>query len=82
MAKIGNIYLGGKESEIPESERFLSGITFPLKNEPEIDYTWQSHDSRWQVELSRGNANVVASGVPPLLGPPTMRDFPLSPLVD
>jgi len=60
MAKIGNVYLGGKASEIPESERFPSGITFPLENEPEIDYTWQSYDSLWQVELNRGNANVVA----------------------
>jgi hypothetical protein len=60
VAKIGNIYLGGKESGIPDSERFLSGIAFPLKNEPEIDFSWESQDSRWQVELSRGNANVVA----------------------
>lgn len=60
MAKIGNIYLGGKESGIPDSEQFLSGIAFPLKNEPEIDFSWESQDSRWQVELSGGNANVVA----------------------
>ncbi len=53
MAKIGNIYLGGKESEIPDSKHFLSGIAFPLKCEPEIDYIWEPQNHHWQVELKQ-----------------------------
>jgi hypothetical protein len=60
MAKIGDIYLGGRESATPDLERFLSGIAFPLKNEPQIDYIWQSQDSRWQVELRHDHISVVA----------------------
>lgn len=60
MAKIGNIYLGGKESETPDSENFPSGITFPLKCESEIDYIWESQDSGWQVELKHGHVYAVA----------------------
>lgn len=60
MAKIGNIYLGGKELETPDSEHFPSGIAFPLKDEAEIDYIWESDDSRWQVELKQDHAHAVA----------------------
>jgi hypothetical protein len=60
MAKIGNIYLGGKERETPSLEHFPSGITFTLRYESEIDYIWESHDSHWQVELKRGHIHVVA----------------------
>lgn len=60
MAKIGNIHLGGKESETADSEHFASGITFPLRSESEIDYMWESQDSHWQVELKRGHVHVVA----------------------
>ena len=60
MAKIGNIYLGGKESGIPDSEHFLSGIAFPLKCESEIDYIWESQDHRWQVELKQDHVHTVA----------------------
>jgi hypothetical protein len=60
MAKIGNIYLGGKETETPDSEHFPSGIAFPLKRESEIDYIWEYQDSRWQVELKQGNIYAVA----------------------
>jgi hypothetical protein len=60
MAKIGKIYLGGKDLDIPDAEQFRSGIAFPLKNEPEIDYRWRSQDSQWEVELNHDLANVVA----------------------
>jgi hypothetical protein len=60
MAKIGNIYLGGKEEGTPNSGHFLSGIAFPLKDEPEIDYTWESQDARWQVELQRNHIYIAA----------------------
>jgi hypothetical protein len=60
MAKIGNVYLGGKESETPDSENFPSGIAFPLKCESEIDYIWESQDSGWQVELKHGHICAVA----------------------
>jgi len=60
MAKIGNIYLGGKESEIPDSEHFPSGIAFPLKSESVIDYIWESQDSHWQVELKQDHIHAVA----------------------
>ena len=60
MAKIGNIYLGGKESETPNSEHFLSGIAFPLKCESEIDYIWESQNSCWQVELKQDHVYAVA----------------------
>lgn len=60
MAKIGNIYLGGKETEIPNSGYFLSGLALPLKDEPKIDYIWESQDSRWQVELKRNHIYGIA----------------------
>jgi len=60
MAKIGNVYLGGKESETPNSENFPSGIAFPLKCESEINYIWESQDSGWQVELKQGHIHAVA----------------------
>ncbi len=60
MAKIGNIYLGGKEEGTPNSGHFLSGIAFPLKDEPEVDYIWESQDSHWQVELQKGHIYIVA----------------------
>jgi hypothetical protein len=60
MAKIGNIYIGGKEAETPNSEHFPSGIASPLKFESKVDYTWDSQDARWQVELQKGHASVVA----------------------
>ena len=60
MAKIGSIYLGGKESETADSENFPSGIAFPLKHEPEIDCIWESQDSRWQVELKQDHVYAVA----------------------
>lgn len=60
MAKIGNIYLGGKESETPDSEHFPSGIAFPLKYESGIDYIWESQDFRWQVELKQNHFHAVA----------------------
>jgi hypothetical protein len=60
MAKIGNIYLGGKDSETPDSEHFPSGIALPLKRESEIDHIWDSQDSRWQVELKQDNVHIVA----------------------
>lgn len=65
MAKIGNIYLGGKESETPNSEHFPSGIAFPLKCEPEIDYIWESQNSRWQVELRQDHVYAVARSCDP-----------------
>jgi len=60
MAKIGNIYLGGKESGTPDSENFPSGIAFPLKRESEIDCIWESQDPRWQVELKQDHIYAVA----------------------
>jgi hypothetical protein len=60
MAKIGNIYLGGKESIEPTSEHFPSGIAFLLKCDSEIDYIWESQDSDWQVELKKDHIYVVA----------------------
>lgn len=60
MAKIGNIYLGGKESEAPDSEHFPSGIAFSLKSESKIDYIWESQDSHWQVELKQDHLHAVA----------------------
>ncbi|MFC2032443.1 hypothetical protein ACFLUS_03655 [Chloroflexota bacterium] len=60
MAKIGNIHLGGKELETPNSEHFSSGIAFPLKCESEIDYIWESQNSRWQVELKQDHVYAVA----------------------
>jgi hypothetical protein len=60
MAKIGNIYLGGKEPKTPDSEHFLSRIAFPLKSESEIDYIWESQDSHWQVEIKQNHAHAVA----------------------
>jgi len=60
MARIGNVYLGGKESETPSSENFPSGIAFPLKGDCEIDYIWESQDLSWQVELKRGHVYAVA----------------------
>lgn len=60
MAKTGNIYLGGKESETPNSEHFPSGIAFPLKCESEIDYIRESQDSHWQVEIKQNHAHAVA----------------------
>jgi len=60
MANIGNIYLGGKELEAPDSEHFPSGIAFPLRGESEIDYIWESQDSHWQVELKKDHIYAVA----------------------
>jgi len=60
MAKIGNIYLGGKESVEPTSEHFPSGIAFLLKCESAIDYIWESQNSDWQVELKKDHIYAVA----------------------
>jgi hypothetical protein len=60
MAKIGNIYLGGKREGIPNSEHFPSGLALPLKSESEINYIWESQDSRWQVELQKNHIYIVA----------------------
>ena len=60
MAKIGNIYIGGKDAETPVSGHFPSGIAFLLKNEAEIDYIWESQDSHWQVELKKNHIYAVA----------------------
>lgn len=60
MAKIGSIYLGGRESEAPNLKNFPSGIAFPLKCESGIDYIWESQDSCWQVELKHGHVYAVA----------------------
>ena len=65
MTKIGNIYLGGKESETPNSEHFPSGIAFSLKCESEIDYIWESQNSRWQVELKQDHVYAVARSCDP-----------------
>ena len=60
MAKIGNMWLGGKEPEAPNSEHFPSGIAFPVKCESKIDYIWESQDSHWQVELKQNHVHAVA----------------------
>lgn len=62
MAKIGDIWLGGKEPEAPNSEHFPSGIAFFLlvKGKSKIDYIWESQDSQWQVELKQNHAFAVA----------------------
>ncbi len=60
MAKIGNMWLGGKEPEAPNSEHFPSGIAFPVKCESKIDYIWESQDSHWQVELKQDHVHAVA----------------------
>ena len=60
MAKIGNMWLGGKEPEAPNSEHFPSGVAFPVKCESKIDYIWDSQDSHWQVELKQNHVYAVA----------------------
>jgi hypothetical protein len=60
MAKLGEIFLGGREPELTGSEQFLSGIGFPLNVEPEIDCVWESQDSNWQVELKKKQLYAVA----------------------
>jgi len=59
MAKIGNIYLGGKESETHNSEHFSSGIALPFRCESEIDHIWESQDPRWQVELKQDHVYAI-----------------------
>jgi len=60
VAKVGNLYIGGEEPLAEGSESFPSGIAFPIDNEPGIDYTWNSEDSQWQVEIKKNHSHVVA----------------------
>lgn len=60
MAKLGGILLGGTEPTVTNSEQFSSGIGFPLETESEIDFLWESSDSRWQVEIKKKHLYVVA----------------------
>jgi hypothetical protein len=60
MAKVGTIYLGGKDPDILTSEHSSCGIAFLLKSETEIDYIYYSQDCLWQVEIKKNHNYVVA----------------------
>ena len=60
MAKIGNIFLGGKEPDTLNLEYFPCGIAFLLRNEAEIDHIYNSQDSRWQVEIKKNHIYIVS----------------------
>lgn len=66
MAKIGSIYLAGKELPQNAPEHFSSGIAFPLRAGSGISHIWNSDDSNWQVELKRDHTHVVARSHHPL----------------
>jgi len=60
MAKIGELFLGGKEPGIPGSEQYICGIAFPLNQDVDIDFIWESLDSSWNVELKKNHQYAVA----------------------
>ena len=60
MAKIGSIYLGGRDFPECAPEHFPCGIAFPLKGKSELSQVWASDDPNWQVEIKQGHEYVVA----------------------
>lgn len=66
MAKLGSIYLGGKELPQLAPGHFPSGIAFPLKDKSETSQIWHSDDSKWQVELKHDHTHIVARSTEPM----------------
>lgn len=58
MARIGSIYVGGKEGR-DSGEVFTSGIGFFLDSDSMISDLYFSKDD-WEIELSQGNQCIVA----------------------
>jgi hypothetical protein len=58
MAKIGSLYIGGKEKD--GDTYFSSGISFTINNAPNFNYLFKSEDNNWEVELRKGEDNIVA----------------------
>ncbi|KHE91408.1 MAG: hypothetical protein K8F52_01845 [Candidatus Scalindua rubra] len=58
MAHIGSLYIGGKEKD--GASYFSSGIAFTINNTPSFNYLFKSEDQNWEVELIKGEGNVVA----------------------
>jgi hypothetical protein len=58
MAKIGSLYIGGKEKD--GDAYFSSGISFTINNAPNFNYLFKSEDNNWEVELRKGEDNIVA----------------------
>ncbi len=60
MAKIGDIFIGGKEPDTVNKEYYPCGIAFLLRSEATIDYIYKSQDSRWQVEIKKNHNYIVS----------------------
>jgi hypothetical protein len=59
MAKLGEIYFGGKEYPQNTPEHFPCGIVFSLNKASIVSQIWESDDKKWQGELKQNYSSIV-----------------------